>query len=148
MGLGNNTDASGADLTRLNEGLTLVAIHDTRGFSIGYGHDGAKEGDVWTQDQADAAFDQDYPLACSRAEADLGAAEYAALSPQRQAVLNDMAYEIGGAGLAQFKNMLAAIKVTDWPGAAAALKTSELFSQVQTRENRNIQVLLTGDWPT
>jgi GH24 family phage-related lysozyme (muramidase) len=139
----------GEDLTKLNEGCVLVAKPDAKGkWEIGWGHDVPPSPDLeWTQAQADAQFAVDYPLAASRAESDLGAACYAALSQQRQAVLNDVAYEIGARGLGEFKVMLAAFRVNDWYGAANALEDSSLFSEVPTRENRNVMILLTGNWP-
>jgi GH24 family phage-related lysozyme (muramidase) len=138
----------GEDLTRFNEGCVLTARPDAKGhWEIGYGHDiNPSPGLTWTQEQADAQFEIDYPLACSRAEADLGAGEYVLLSPQRQAVLNDMAYEIGGAGLAGFTHMLSAVRYGDWQEAADSLKSSLLFSQVPAREARNVAILLTGEW--
>ena len=143
---------SGADLTKFNEGLTLEARPDRGKFELGYGCDywgGAPTfaGQTCTEAEADAQFALDYPLACSRAELDMGAIEYALLSEQRQAVLNDMAYEIGGAGLAQFHDMLTALKACRWNDAAQDLKDSKLFQQVPNREARNIQILTTGEWP-
>lgn len=138
----------GPDLTKQNEGCILEARPDAKGkWEIGWGHDIPPSlGLVWTQAEADAQFALDYPLAISRAIADLGET-YAGLSEQRQAVLNDISYEIGGAGLAEFKTMLVAIRAEDWKSAASALKDSLLFSQVPTREERNILILLSGEWP-
>ena len=138
----------GEELTKFNEGCVLTARPDAKGhWEIGFGHDiPPSPGLTWTQAEADAQFAVDYPLAISRAIADLGEA-YASLSAERQAVLNDIAYEIGGAGLAGFKDMLAAFRAEDWKSAAAALKSSLLFSQVPAREERNILILLSGEWP-
>lgn len=144
------TITCGEDLTKFNEGCILAARPDAKGkWEIGWGHDvPPSPGLEWTQQQCNDQFAIDYPLACSRAQADLGDEEYAALSPQRQAVLNDIAYEIGGTGLAAFKNMLAAFRAQDWQAAGAALQDSKLFTQVPNREKRNIQILTTGEWPT
>lgn len=140
---------SGADLTKFNEGCVLEVRPDAKGhWEIGYGHDlPPSPGLTWTQDQAEEAFAVDYGTAMSRAELDIGPIEYALLSEQRQAVLNDMAYEIGGAGLAQFHDMLVALRDCRWNDAAQALKDSKLFQQVPNREARNIQILTTGEWP-
>lgn len=140
---------SGEALTQLNEGLTLVAKPDAKGkWEIGYGHDiDPSPGLTWSRQQAEDQFDIDYPLARSRAVSDLGTAAWAALSPQRQAVLADIAYEIGGAGLAQFETMLGHIRSGEWPGAAQALRNSLLFKQVPQREARNIAILTTSEWP-
>lgn len=51
---------AGRTLLKGFEGLSLKAYPDTKkGYSIGYGHFGAKPGDVITREQADAYFDQD-----------------------------------------------------------------------------------------
>lgn len=65
----------------------------------------------------------------------------------RRAVLIDMAYEIGGAGLAEFVNFLAAIRAGAWLAATVQLKNSKLFAQVPRRENENIDILMTGVFP-
>lgn len=65
----------------------------------------------------------------------------------RRAVLIDMAYEIGGQGLAQFQHLLSAIRAAEWDKAAAALQSSLLFQQVPSRERSNYIILLTGELP-
>lgn len=141
--------SSGEQLTKLNEGCVLEAKPDAKGhWEIGWGHDLEPSPSlVWTQQQCDDQFDIDYPLARTRAVSDLGIQAWAALDPPRQAVLADVAYEIGGAGLAEFRIMLSAVRRSDWHGAAVALQNSELFSQVPTREARNVKIMLTGEWP-
>ncbi len=62
-------------------------------------------------------------------------------------MLVDMAYEIGGAGLAGFTKFLAAVRSAYWVTAAAELKNSLLFLQVPARESENVQILLTGEFP-
>ena len=71
----------------------------------------------------------------------------AGLDPVRKAVLIDMAYEIGGQGLAEFPHMLRAIRVGNWELAVSELRNSALYSQVPTRENMNCEMLRTGLWP-
>jgi lysozyme len=136
----------GRQLTKLNEGLTLHAIPDTHGYSIGYGHDGASAGDVWTVAQADAAFDDDYETATANAQRVYGST-WAALDEVRQAVLTDMAYELGGAGLHQFVNMIAAIRANNWQAAHDNCLASAYSHQVPARAERNANMLLTGEWP-
>jgi GH24 family phage-related lysozyme (muramidase) len=144
---------SGQDLTQFNEGLILEAKADAQGkWSMGWGCDywsgkPVVDGMSCTKAQADAQFLMSYSMASSRAATDISLVEYAKLSPRRRAVLNDMAFEIGMVGLAQFKGMLAAIKQANWQAAADCLKASLLFSQVPGREARNMQILLTDEWP-
>lgn len=149
----------GEDLTKLNEGLTLTAKKDTGGkFELGFGCDywdgvPVTAGQTCNEDEAEQQFEMRYAAAEMQAEDDLGSAEWAILSPQRRAVLADMAYEIGegdtrfGTGLAGFQIMLAAVRTCKWQDAANALRNSRLFNQVPERENRNIGILSSGEWP-
>jgi lysozyme len=50
---------TGRKLIQQFEGLSLRAYRDADGYSIGYGHFGARAGDVITQDVAEALFDAD-----------------------------------------------------------------------------------------
>ena len=49
-----------------------------------------------------------------------------------------MAYNMGGGGLAQFKNFKKSIQAKDWNGAANGLKSSAYCRQVGTRCTRNM----------
>lgn len=69
------------------------------------------------------------------------------LDDVRRGVLIDIAYEVGGAGLAQFVNLLTACRYGQWSPAAVALMNSKLFQQVPMREHENITALATGEWP-
>lgn len=144
---------SGEDLTRFNEGLTLQAKPDTHGrFELGYGCNfwnglPVAEGQCCTEDEADQQFSVLYPQAELRAFNDLGASGWATLSTQRRAVLTDMAYEMGGDGLKVFVTFLGYIRIGNWQMGAEDLRQTKLFSQVPERENRNIAILLTGEWP-
>lgn len=69
------------------------------------------------------------------------------LNGPRWAVLVDMAYELGGAGLAGFVKFLAAARAGDWGAAAEELHRSKLYQQVPKRETENITILLSGAWP-
>lgn len=106
-------------------------------------------GTVWTDAQVDAAKADRKARAMRQASLDLGPDCWSKLDIVRQAVLIDMAYEVGGAGLAKFVNMLAAIRAGDWQGAHDALLDSKLAeSQAPDREIRNATMFLTGKWPT
>lgn len=47
------------NFTKHSEGCSLTAYPDSKSFSIGYGHYGVEAGTVWTQQQADEAFQSD-----------------------------------------------------------------------------------------
>lgn len=51
--------ANGRRLLQSFEGLSLTAYPDAHGYSIGYGHFGAKPGDTITLERAEALFDAD-----------------------------------------------------------------------------------------
>lgn len=69
------------------------------------------------------------------------------MNPARKAVLIDIAYEIGGAGLAGFHHFLTAFRAGQWATAAAELKNSRLYQQVPKREQENMMILATGEFP-
>lgn len=143
----------GRDLTKFYEGLTLTAKPDDRGaWVIGRGHDipaPAPGSPIpqWSEDEADCQFEADYELAMKRARTDVGAVVYDAICEPRQAVFSDMAFEIGGAGLAGFRNMIACAAAADWEGAAVELVASHLYQQVPRRVEMNASILRTGAYP-
>ena len=141
--------------TRLCEGFTPVAQPDNGGHVVGYGFDfvngkPVQPGDTMTEDEAAAYFPTPYGLAAAQAAADLGGA-WAHLDDVRQAALTDMAYEMGGAGLAGFPHMLIAVRTEDWPTAAAQCLASAGYGQspcegVRLRALRTSRMLATGNW--
>jgi lysozyme len=86
----------GRTLIKSFEGLSLKAYPDTKkGYSIGYGHFGAKPGDVITREEADRLFDQDvvkYETAVNIATPNTAQHEFDAMT--------SLAYNIGTAGFA------------------------------------------------
>jgi lysozyme len=138
---------SALELVKYHEGCTLKAIKDTKGkWSIGYGDDGAMPGQTCTQDWADAQVAYKVALAEAEAYDDLGTT-WGDLDPVRQAVLTDMAYELGEHGLGLFTTFLSQVRAQNWPGAVADLKTTAIYAEVPTREAMNSTMLLTGQWP-
>lgn len=70
------------------------------------------------------------------------------LDPVRQTVLANLAFNLGVAGLATFVNTLAAVQRGDWTAAAAGLRGSKWYRQVQrSRSDRLIYMMRTGNWP-
>lgn len=137
--------------TQQNENCRLVAYQDSvHGvWTIGYGCTGPDIGlgTEWTQNQANAAFEQRWGAARDQAAADLGEGAWMGLDAIRQEVLSDMAYQLGCAGLAGFQNMLAAIRAQNWQMAHDACIESKYARQTQNRAQRNATILLTGQWP-
>lgn len=71
---------------------------------------------------------------------------FPALDPVRQAVLVNMAFNLGFHGLEGFPKMLLAIAQGDWEGAASEMLNSKWASQVGARAERLAQQIRTGQW--
>lgn len=70
------------------------------------------------------------------------------LDEVRQAVMGNLAFNLGVEGLSHFKNTLADIQRGDYDGAALGLRQSLWFRQVApSRSGRLIRMLRTGEWP-
>jgi lysozyme len=68
------------------------------------------------------------------------------LDPVRRAVLVNMAYNLGIAGLLKFHLMLTAAQAGDWQAAAEEMLKSEWHNQVGARAERLAKQMLTGEW--
>jgi lysozyme len=72
---------------------------------------------------------------------------FPALDYPRRAVLVDLAYNLGLAGLMGFSRMIDAIKREAWDEAAAHLLDSKYARKdVPNRARRNAEILRTGGW--
>ncbi|HEU4326647.1 MAG TPA: glycoside hydrolase family protein [Roseiflexaceae bacterium] len=69
---------------------------------------------------------------------------YDQLSANRQAVLADMAFNLGRNGLAQFRRMIAAVEAENWERAAAEMRDSRWYNQVGNRGPENVQLMREG----
>ena len=69
-----------------------------------------------------------------------------ALSPERQAVLVNMAFNLGIAGLLAFKRMLAACERGEYAAAAREMLDSVWAKQVGARAVRLAEQMRTGEW--
>jgi lysozyme len=70
------------------------------------------------------------------------------LDDARQVALFNLAFNLGIDGLSKFVNTLRAIQDGDWGVAAAGLRRSLWFKQVQrARSERIINMILTGEFP-
>lgn len=69
------------------------------------------------------------------------------LDDVRQAVLLNLAFNLGIVGLSKFRNTLAAFERGDWAAAGQGLMNSLWFKQVQrSRSSRLIAMTVTGEW--
>lgn len=69
------------------------------------------------------------------------------LDEVRRAVLVDMAYNLGVAGLLKFHRTLAAVEAGDYEAAARGMLASRWARQVGTRARRLAGMMRTGRWP-
>lgn len=109
--------ADGRRLIQGFEGLSLKAYPDTaKGYSIGYGHFGAKAGDVISRDEAERLFDLDV------LKYETAVALNAPITTQPQFdAMTSLAYNIGTAGFAS-STVLRLHKLGDYQGAADAFR--------------------------
>lgn len=135
-----------SDYIKQNEGLSLVVKPDAHNtWQIGYGRNLSRKG--ISQEEADFLFEDDLPAATDAAATALGQNFWIGLDPIRQGALTDMAYELGPTGIAEFKDMLAAIRAGQWQLAQAACLDSDYGKEVPERAGRNAAMLLTGNPP-
>lgn len=98
------------------EGLSLKAYRDADGYSIGYGHYGAKAGDVITPAEAERLFAQDV----AKYETAVSLATPVATQPQFDA-MTSLAYNVGTAGFAS-STVARLHNMGDYQGAADAFR--------------------------
>jgi lysozyme len=138
-----------AQLIKKHEGLRLKPYQCTEGrWTVGYGHnlDSHREPvpEIISLQEAEDYF-----------EADLAAAIHACvllvpgwdlLDDVRQAVMIDMAFNLGPFGLENFKNMLTAISEKDWQLAALEMLNSRWAGQVDNRAIELARMMETVEW--
>jgi lysozyme len=134
--------------TKANEGCRLEAYQDTRGiWTIGYGETDPTivQGVVWTQAQADARFDARWSEANGDAENCVSPVCWNAMGIARQAVLADMAFQLGFRGLREFQSMRRALEEQRWADAAEDALESLAAKQAPNRWVRHARILTEGD---
>jgi len=131
-----------------DEGCVLTAYPDPLSggdpWTIGYGSTGPgiRQGTIWSQTQADAALAQQ--IVHIQQELPAIVTCFSSLTPARQDVLVNMAYNIGVAGLSHFVNMISALDRGDWSGAAAQMLSSSWAEQVPNRAARLSDLMESG----
>src|SRR5438128_9461354 len=145
-------------LVQLHEDLRLHPYRDSQGFwTIGWGRNldalGLRRPEVLRLLQ-EGKFTE--PQALEMLLADLSRTVqaltqavpcFSRLSPVRQAVLLDMAYNLGINRLLQFKEFLACVAARRWTEAGAAMLDSKWARQVGQRAHRLKAMLESDTWP-
>jgi lysozyme len=70
------------------------------------------------------------------------------LDDVRQAVIVQMAYNLGAGGVAGFRQMIAALERRDYATAAVEMLSSRWSEQVGPRATRLATMMASGRWPT
>lgn len=129
-------------LTR-HEGFKSGVYKDSRGFNtVGFGR--CLDTNPLTRDEA--LYLMQGPLTAARTDLVTSFAWFPILDAIRQAVLMDLCYNIGIAGVLGFKKMISAMAAGDYDSAAAELMNSQYATQVGSRAKELAQMLKTGDW--
>lgn len=129
------------NLIKKHEGLELFPYKCTAGFlTIGYGHNLEVKG--ITEEQAELILADDIDDVINALEMHDWFNE---LDGVRQAVIIDMAFNLGVAGLFKFKNMIAAIKKENYDQAANEMFHSKWATQVGGRARTLTNMMKTGE---
>lgn len=135
------------NLIALHEGRVPYAYQDSLGYwTIGIGHliDRRKGGRL-PEEIIDALFSHDLHAHAQPLHTALPWLER--LDDVRRAVLIDMAFNLGVAGLLSFRVTLECVRVGAYSEAARNMLRSRWASQVKTRAVRLARMMQTGEWP-
>lgn len=132
------------DLIKQDEGLRLKPYKCTAGkLTIGWGRNLEDRG--ITEDEAEWMLENDINDVFLGLDKRIG--YFRNLSEVRQAVLANMALNLGLNGLLGFKKMLAAVEAGRYVQAATEMKDSLWARQVPNRAERLAEMMLGGKWP-
>lgn len=130
---------------KADEGFRNQLYLDSEGnLTIGYGRLMQKErGGGISKDEAEYLLTNDLKTAERLCE---GMEGYLDLSPARQAVVVNMAFNMGAPTLREFKKFFAALVQQDYEQAAFEMLDSKWAKQVGARANRLAWQMKTGAW--
>lgn len=139
--------AAGADETLVerimrHEGISATAYQDTLGnWTIGVGHllPGPTD-ETWSLERSLNQLHTDLAQAEQAASLDVKDVWFYIPEPKK-GVLTELAFILGGRGLAEFHDMLAAIHAGEWQKAADALVDSRLYHEEPKRIDELADIL-------
>lgn len=125
---------------KVDEGLSLMPYHCTADvLTIGYGRAIGTNG--ITEAEAEFMLKTDLQSAYDDARKYLGEIEFDSLSPERQAVLINMAFNLGSHRLRSFKLLRQAILDGDMQEAKKQMLSSKWAGQVKGRAIRLAEIM-------
>jgi len=128
---------------RRDEGVRLFPYMDTAGkLTIGVGRNLTNVG--LSDAEAGVLLTNDVQRVTAQLNSHLP--YFQLLDPVRQAVLVNMAFNMGFNGLEGFPKMLQAVAQGDWATAAAEMLDSAWAGQVGDRAKRLAQQMTSGEW--
>jgi lysozyme len=133
---------------QFEEGKRNKAYRDQFGiWTIGYGHTGPEvvEGLEWTDEQCEAQLDADIAAKTAQVIEALPWLQKQ-LNEARQAVLLQMAFQLGLKGLLKFANTLASVHDGRYADAAIGMNHSLWAQQTPNRASRLAKQMETGEW--
>lgn len=134
------------DQIKQDEGCVLHAYRDSLGYlTIGYGRmiDKKKNGGI-SQSEADQLLQNDIDGKLAQLRDHIP--WFDKLDDARKGVLLNMAFQLGVAGLLNFKNTLAEINAGNYDKAANNMLRSKWASQTPNRAKRMAEQMRTGQW--
>jgi GH24 family phage-related lysozyme (muramidase)/uncharacterized protein YcbK (DUF882 family) len=146
---GGSTDSFAISMIKIHEGSNIVggkhkAYKDSKGYwTIGYGHlikpgDGYNSSSVISQDEADKLFKKDYDY---HKKAAMKIPGYASASPQQQAALIDLTFNMGASWYQGFPKFTEAFSKKDYTSAQSHLRNSAWYGQVGRRAEPIISLI-------
>lgn len=124
----------------------LHAYKDSLGYlTIGYGRliDKAKHGGI-SEGEAEYLLQNDVSIVLSALRRNINF--FDSLCVERQAVLLNMAFQMGIAGLLKFKKTLTLIEMGDYEAAAEGMLKSLWAKQTPNRANEMAEQMRSGQW--
>ena len=143
---GNQFLTKATEQIKRHEGLVLHAYQDHLKFwTIGYGRliDKRRGGGI---SQAEAEFLLENDINGKLSELKRRLTWFDKLNDARKAVLLNMCFQLGIAGLMGFKNTLAKIEAGDYAGAASNMLKSKWAQQTPRRAQEMAKQMKTGSW--
>ena len=144
----NNHDlmTKGVAQIKRHEGLVLHAYNDSLGYlTIGYGRliDKAKHGGI-SEAEAEYLLQNDVSIVLAALHRNIPF--FDSLCVARQAVLVNMAFQMGIQGVQKFKKTLSLVEMGDYDGAADGMLKSLWAKQTPNRAAEMAQQMRTGKW--